>query len=621
MEFDKPSVEADDDNSSKEKSSDKKKRRSPRTLGSVAVERKPKAEEREPKKPERGFFSISEDIKKPKEEAAEKSKSESKDESVSEAEAPIDGTLSDQEKVEATQKVGQALRENIETHDPQIDPEAAAGDAPADELLERIENIQPGETIESISEEVADKYELELPTGAEEASEEAVEPEETETEVEPEAETATSEPEEVLAFDRSAELAAAEKDDDSVTPADGSSGTSGPTSGGGGSSGVGGPASGGSGGFRPPTPPFAGGFGVPNGPGGPGGLNPNLYNAAPPVPSTPNSAPSQPEMIDDRASPAVMFLFGGIVGYFIGRRRGRIKTEKKLLPVQKKLEKQVEDLGWQIKVQETRIRKAAVEKVRQQGPSVVEAIAARRAVAVESKPLTELSAEKSRESARQKAPEALTLHGVKSPEHIGHMLMAVESSRNANRLERSATPEKKAELKQTAETANMPGSEKHVETLSREDLLQISEKISVEGTTLRQIFETQLIGERGLRRLIAEHLRGGDLTKALRHEITEREIDFERDPAMRDLAAVDGDNGGTAPTGGGRTALNKMVEKAASNLPVNVQEEMAFHKARANYESEQLQKHQERRQILDITFTVIITSLLAAVIYLAFFRG
>ena len=56
----------------------------------------------------------------------------------------------------------------------------------------------------------------------------------------------------------------------------------------------------------------------------------------------------------------------------------------------------------------------------------------------------------------------------------------------------------------------------------------------IDGSSLRQIYETRLVGERGLRRLVAEHLRGGDLKRAFRREITEREIDFERDPAMRD---------------------------------------------------------------------------------------
>jgi hypothetical protein len=51
-------------------------------------------------------------------------------------------------------------------------------------------------------------------------------------------------------------------------------------------------------------------------------------------------------------------LPGGIVGYLIGRRRGRIKTEQKLAATRKKLEARVDDLQESIIAKENHIRKA-----------------------------------------------------------------------------------------------------------------------------------------------------------------------------------------------------------------------------------------------------------------------
>ena len=65
-------------------------------------------------------------------------------------------------------------------------------------------------------------------------------------------------------------------------------------------------------------------------------------------------------------------------------------------------------------------------------------------------------------------------------------------------------------------------------------LLELGADIEINGNSLRHAYESHLIGEGGLRRLVAEHLQGGDLPKALRREITEHEMDFERDPKLRD---------------------------------------------------------------------------------------
>jgi hypothetical protein len=161
--------------------------------------------------------------------------------------------------------------------------------------------------------------------------------------------------------------------------------------------------------------------------------------------------------------------------------------------------------------------------------------------------------------------------------------------------------------------------------MNRVELLSLSEKIAVDGSSLRQIYESRLIGERGLRRLVAEYTQGGDLKKALRREIVEREIDFERDPAMRDLAVQDAAAGGGGGNGGGRNgsgaaALNTLLAKAAVNVTDGT-EEAAFFKARAAYEATYQEQHQKHRRAIDISMAGAIVVLVAAVIFLFVSRG
>lgn len=157
------------------------------------------------------------------------------------------------------------------------------------------------------------------------------------------------------------------------------------------------------------------------------------------------------------------------------------------------------------------------------------------------------SPEKKAKKPHRRNPEALgaaATHApeLPKPERVGHMLLEAESRAES-----------------IAEPAEQPAS-KRVETLSRVELLAYSDKIEINGSSLRQIYETHLIGERGLRRLVAESLRGGDLGKALEREILEREIDFERDPAMRDIA-IPTDSASTGTTTS-NTALSQLLEQA-----------------------------------------------------------
>jgi hypothetical protein len=146
--------------------------------------------------------------------------------------------------------------------------------------------------------------------------------------------------------------------------------------------------------------------------------------------------------------------------------------------------------------------------------------------------------------------------------------------------------------------------------MSRQELLAVSSKIRVDGTTLRQIYETRLVGERGLRRMVAEHLKGGDVKRQLRKEIIEREIDFERDPVLRDRAHMEEELGN--PT------LKDLLEKAGANQS-GESEEVSFYKARAAYESDEQVRQQQQRRLLDMGMVSVIV-VLAIIITLLLFK-
>jgi len=210
----------------------------------------------------------------------------------------------------------------------------------------------------------------------------------------------------------------------------------------------------------------------------------------------------------------------------------------------------------------------------------------------------------------ERPPEANWLQVIQqAPEHIGHMLMAAtEPETKASSADKPAPETVKISVEKSAELSPRPGSGKRIDTLSRAELLSLSETIIIDGSSLRQIYETHLVGEHGLRRLIAEHLRGGDLKKALQREIVEREIDFERDPILRDMVPQE-------PSSTSGMALEKLLERATINLN-DSSEEAAFFKARATYEVNQLHLHKKQRRVIDASLAGVIAVLLALIITL-----
>jgi hypothetical protein len=200
-----------------------------------------------------------------------------------------------------------------------------------------------------------------------------------------------------------------------------------------------------------------------------------------------------------------------------------------------------------------------------------------------------------------------------APEHIGHVLVNSEAKpekRHQKPVLETSTASMAAEKRMKIESSKGPAAGKRIDTLSRAELMTLGETITIDGNSLRQIYETHLIGERGLRRLASEYMHGGDLRRALRQEVLQRERDFERDPAMRDLAPSIPASAESNPT------LEKLLQKAAVSV-ADSGEEAAFFKARARYEAtHQRQNNKQQRRLIDITLSLVIAILVVLVIFM-----
>jgi hypothetical protein len=363
------------------------------------------------------------------------------------------------------------------------------------------------------------------------------------------------------------------------------------------------PGAGGSG-MPPRVPGPNGGFMPPFGPGpGPGG-NSNAYPtpAAANTLSNSNMIPVEDAMYHVRRAETRGLLVGGVFGYLIGRRRGRIKAEKRLLPIQKKLEKEAKGLRAEVMNQENTIREATVREMRLRD-------------AERSQKLLPRSAGERRPTAaelrRTPAPGAELLHAKNlPPQRIGHVLMTAQAERATRR-----TPVPEAQPKTVEAAASKALSpEEQAETMTRNELLTLSEKIAVDGATLRQIYQTHLVGERGLRRIVTEYLRGGDIKRQLRRELVEREIDFERDPILRDRARS------SISTGSGRSVLDNLLIKAGAVSTAEATEQLAIQKSQAAHEQAEAARRQQQRRMADISLVGTIVVLIALVIVLLLTR-
>lgn len=187
--------------------------------------------------------------------------------------------------------------------------------------------------------------------------------------------------------------------------------------------------------------------------------------------TTPNTTPAAPNVVKDSSqesghSHLKYVLAGGLLGYLLGRRRGRIKTEKKLLPVQKKLETQVSDLQEKLLLKEGAIRRIAVRN-----REALDSINREKAVGVISRE-------------RGKRAESLKVYeqGAHSrPEKLGKFALLP-----------NASPERPASS----------------ENMSDKRILEVAKNIHVGNTTLEALFIAGRVEQKDLIEIVGKYLSG-----------------------------------------------------------------------------------------------------------------
>lgn len=285
----------------------------------------------------------------------------------------------------------------------------------------------------------------------------------------------------------------------------------------------------------PPIPPLTPlGTPTPSGGGGGGAFVPPIgtFPGTSPNSSSGNVRPNTvTERVVEKGPVGRYLLVGGIIGYLVGKRSGRIKTEKKLIPIQHKLEKEVIDLQQKIALREEKIRKLAYEQVAEKPEKQLKII--------------ERIEKRQEQKSKKLEKEVINPRS----EQIGKFALTTERPRHTE-----------TNLKQEV---SIP-----VELMTVAELLSVAEKVPAEGTNVKKLYETNQVDQQGLRRLIRAYMRGEKLDNILKDNLRIPEEFYAPETLSKTAPEkVPSDFGGPSESQPGATnKLDQLINNASKNI-------------------------------------------------------
>jgi len=215
-------------------------------------------------------------------------------------------------------------------------------------------------------------------------------------------------------------------------------------------------------------------------------------------------------------------MLGGTVGYLIGRHRGRVKTERKFIPVTEKLQKEVAKLQDKVVQKEQQVRKMTAQKVIAEQPAKVTAPETTKQPAANSEVL---------------APVA-----VQQPEQTFASTQPKQQGQERNRRQEAQPDVKETPARQqptkpehTASAESQPHAPGAIERMPKMQLLEAAAEVVVAGSTLKKMYEAGVLNETSLRKVMVEYARGGntqaehqlhtELAATQKEQLTNRETD------------------------------------------------------------------------------------------------
>ena len=295
--------------------------------------------------------------------------------------------------------------------------------------------------------------------------------------------------------------------------------------------------------------------------------NPNI---APPQPLTPNVArsPNVVPMNDTfyRERSSGDLLIGGTLGYLMGKRRGRNSAEGRLEPEINKLDKKVEGLKQKLEESERLVREEISKSEQpERAPNTLETTTEKPKAVDKAELDIENIAPASLET-EQKIVESQERQFEAQLQAMADLEIAtLEAPKVENGPVRVGEV---LELKSKNKEIDTPEVHKDVRSMTMPDLLAVAEHITLEKTTLRELYERNRIDAVNLRRVIIEYMNGGRRYEQLLHRSLEA-VEMQRELRGEIKKETDFSSSGVLSNAEGQTTATTNLNQTNSYQATN----------------------------------------------------